>query len=101
MTGAAQPSYSHGASDIPLLGETIGNNIRRIAAAYPDREAVVDVPTGRRWTYAQFDADTDTLAQGADRGGHRGRRPGRHLVARTVRSGCCSSTPPRRPAWSW
>ena len=63
MTGAAQPSYSHGASDIPLLGETIGNNIRRIAAAYPDREAVVDVPTGRRWTYAQFDADTDTLAR--------------------------------------
>ena len=63
MTGAAQPSYSHGASDIPLLGETIGNNIRRIAGAYPDREAVVDVPTGRRWTYAQFDADTDTLAR--------------------------------------
>ncbi len=64
MTRAARPSYSDGASDIPLLGETIGSNIRRIAAAYPDREAVVDVPSGRRWTYAQFDADTDTLARG-------------------------------------
>ena len=64
MTGAAQPSYSHGASSIPLLGETIGENLGRIAATYPDREAVVDVPTGRRWTYAQFDADTDTLARG-------------------------------------
>jgi len=25
---------------------------------------VVDIPTGRRWTYAQLDADTDTLARG-------------------------------------
>ena len=64
MTRAAQPSYSHGASGIPLLGETIGENLRRIAAAYSDHEAVVDVPSGRRWTYAQFDADTDTLARG-------------------------------------
>jgi fatty-acyl-CoA synthase len=64
MTRAAQPSYSHGASGIPLLGETIGENLRRIAAAYSDHEAVIDVPSGRRWTYAQFDADTDTLARG-------------------------------------
>jgi fatty-acyl-CoA synthase len=64
MTGATQPSYSHGASAVPLLGETIGANLRRIAAAYPGREAVVDVPTGRRWTYAAFDAGTDALARG-------------------------------------
>jgi fatty-acyl-CoA synthase len=64
MTGPAQLSYSHGASPHPLLGETIGDNLRRVAAAYPDAEAVVDVPTGRRWTYAQLDADTDTLARG-------------------------------------
>jgi fatty-acyl-CoA synthase len=57
-------SYSHGASPVPLLGETIGDNLRRAAAAYPDADAVVDVPTGRRWTYAEFDADTDTLARG-------------------------------------
>jgi fatty-acyl-CoA synthase len=55
-------SYSHGASGQPLLGETIGTNLRRVAARHPGREAVVDLPTGRRWTYAQFDADTDTLA---------------------------------------
>ncbi len=58
----AELSYSHGASAQPLLGETIGANLRRVAAAHPGREAVVDVPTGRRWTYAQFDADTDTVA---------------------------------------
>jgi fatty-acyl-CoA synthase len=64
MTGPAPLSYSHGASPHPLLGDTIGDNLRRVAAAYPDADAVVDVPTGRRWTYAQFDADTDTLARG-------------------------------------
>ena len=57
-------SYSHGASARPLLGETIGENLGRVAAAHPDAEALVDVPTGRRWTYAAFDADTDTLARG-------------------------------------
>src|SRR6516165_3220238 len=64
MTGVTEPSYSHGASEVPPLGETIGANLRRIAASHPDREAVVDVPTGRRWTYARLDADTDALARG-------------------------------------
>ena len=57
-------SYSHGTSPIALLGETIGDNLGRVAAAHPDAEALVDVPTGRRWTYADLDADTDTLARG-------------------------------------
>ncbi|MHB1596587.1 MAG: AMP-binding protein [Streptosporangiaceae bacterium] len=57
-------SYSNGVSSIPLLGETIGANLRRITAAHPDHEALVDVTLGQRWTYAEFDADTDTLAAG-------------------------------------
>jgi fatty-acyl-CoA synthase len=64
MTAVTEPSYSHGASAVPLLGETIGANLHRIAAAYPDSEAVVDIPAGRRWTYAQLDAYTGTLARG-------------------------------------
>src|SRR6185312_490339 len=64
MTAPARLSYSHGASPDPLLGETIGDNLRRIAARYPGREVLVDVLTGRRWTYARFDADTGTLARG-------------------------------------
>ena len=64
MTAASQLSYSHGASAQPLLGETIGDNLHRMAAQYPASEAVVDVPTGRRWTYEQLDADTDSVASG-------------------------------------
>jgi fatty-acyl-CoA synthase len=64
MTPASQLSYSHGASAQPLLGETIGDNLHRMATLYPASEAVVDVPAGRRWTYEQLDADTDSLASG-------------------------------------
>jgi fatty-acyl-CoA synthase len=64
MAAPAALSYSHGASNVELLGETIGANLRRMAARFPSAEVLVDVPTGRRWTYAQFDADTDTLARG-------------------------------------
>jgi fatty-acyl-CoA synthase len=64
MPNGTQPSYSHGASATALLGETIGENLRRMAATFPDSEAVVDVPAGRRWTYRQFDAATDALARG-------------------------------------
>jgi fatty-acyl-CoA synthase len=57
-------SYSHGTSATPLLGETIGDNLRRIAGRFGDSEALVDVPPGRRWTYRQLDADSDALARG-------------------------------------
>src|SRR6266545_3130947 len=56
-------SYSHGASALPLLGETIGANLARTVAAFPDREALVDVPTRRRWTYPEFAAEVETLAR--------------------------------------
>jgi fatty-acyl-CoA synthase len=64
MPSRTLPSYSHGTSATPLLGETIGENLRRIAAEFGGSEVVVDVPTGRRWTYRQFDTDTDALARG-------------------------------------
>jgi fatty-acyl-CoA synthase len=60
----SRPSYSHGTSDLPLLGETIGQNLRRVASVCPHREVLVDVPSGRRWTYAAFDEDVSTLARG-------------------------------------
>jgi fatty-acyl-CoA synthase len=57
-------SYDHGASDRPLLGETIGENFDRIAAAHAGREALVDWPTGRRWTYVELHHDVLALAHG-------------------------------------
>ncbi|MFJ9629855.1 AMP-binding protein [Streptomyces sp. NPDC101175] len=56
-------SYTHGTGGTSLLGDTIGANLDRAVAAWPDREALVDVPSGRRWTYARFAADTDRLAR--------------------------------------
>ncbi|MFK4145461.1 AMP-binding protein [Streptomyces sp. NPDC004065] len=58
----AQLSYAHGTSGTVLLGDTIGANLDRAVAAWPGREALVDVPSGRRWTYAEFAADVDALA---------------------------------------
>src|ERR1700689_2143449 len=64
MPGGNQPSYSNGTAATSLLGETIGENLRRVAAAHPGSEALVDVPSSRRWSYAALDADSDTIALG-------------------------------------
>ncbi|MEV5805100.1 AMP-binding protein [Streptomyces parvulus] len=63
-TPPPSPSYAHGTSTTPLLGDTVGANLGRAIAAHPDREALVDVPSGRRWTYAEFGADVDVVARG-------------------------------------
>jgi len=60
----AVPSYGSGISDVPLLGDTIGDNLDRTAAAYPDREALVDAHQGLRWTWAEFVGAVDALATG-------------------------------------
>jgi fatty-acyl-CoA synthase len=70
-------SYSSGVSDTPLLGETIDANLRRIVARFGDREALVDVAAGRRFTYAELDAAVDELARALfARGVQRGDRVG-------------------------
>ncbi|MDO9378433.1 MAG: AMP-binding protein [Nocardioidaceae bacterium] len=50
--------------DTPLLEETIGANFERTVAAHADGEALVEVASGRRWTWAELDADVDALARG-------------------------------------
>jgi len=57
-------SYARGDDDVPLLDETIGANLERTVAAHGGREALVEVSTGRRWTYAELDADVDALGVG-------------------------------------
>lgn len=63
------PSYTQGAWDVPLLGDTIGDNLDRTAARFGDREALVDSAAGKRWSYTEFVADVDELALGMLRAG--------------------------------
>ncbi|NKX89369.1 AMP-binding protein [Nocardia coubleae] len=70
-------SYACGPASTPLLGDTIGANLARTIAAYPDQEALVDRTTGRRWTYREVGAAVDAVATGlAARGIGRGDRVG-------------------------
>ena len=64
MQAQTLSSYGSGACDTPLLGDTIGDNLARTVLRVPNAEALVDVPSGRRWTYAELDADSTALALG-------------------------------------
>jgi fatty-acyl-CoA synthase len=55
-------SYASGPSDEPLIGHTIGEDLARTARRLPEHEALVDVPSGQRWTYAALDEAVDRLA---------------------------------------
>src|SRR3954449_250736 len=57
-------SYAVGELEPPLLEETIGASFERTVAAHPDREALVEVASGRRWSWAELDRDVDELARG-------------------------------------
>jgi len=57
-------SYAHGATDVPLLGETIGANLERTAARVPGSEALVSRHQGLRYTYAELSERVDALARG-------------------------------------
>jgi fatty-acyl-CoA synthase len=60
----AEKSYTSAVSDTPLLGDTIGENLDRTVARYPDRLALVDLPAGLRLSYAELNAEVDALALG-------------------------------------
>jgi fatty-acyl-CoA synthase len=57
-------SYASGTSTVPLLGETIGDNLRRTVAAFGAREALVDRGSGRRFSYASLYDAVEGLAAG-------------------------------------
>jgi fatty-acyl-CoA synthase len=66
-------SYVHGASAVPLLGETIGENLRRTVERVPSSEALVVRHQNYRATYAELWRQTTQAARG--------------LLARGVRKG--------------
>jgi fatty-acyl-CoA synthase len=57
-------SYDIGETDQPLLDETIGANLDRTVVARPHSEALVEMASGRRWTWSELSADVDAIALG-------------------------------------
>ncbi len=57
-------SYAHGASAVPLLGETIGANLERTAERFPESDALVSCHQRVRFTWAEFNSAVDRLARG-------------------------------------
>ena len=66
-------SYAHGTSTVPLLGETIGENLRRTVEQYRDTEALIVPHQGYRASYGDFWEQTGLAARG--------------LMARGIRAG--------------
>ena len=60
----AKPSYEHCPSEIPFLGETIGDCLERMAREHPSSEALVSRHEGIRLSYAEMLDLVDRLAHG-------------------------------------
>lgn len=56
-------SYVHGASDIPLLGETIGENLKKTTKKFPEKEALICAHQDYRATYAEFYEQVNLVAK--------------------------------------
>ena len=69
MAGAVHLSYDTGACEPGLLETTIGANFAETAAEYSDRDALVDVRAGRRWSYSELLSAVRRLATGMVRAG--------------------------------
>jgi fatty-acyl-CoA synthase len=63
MLRMQQPSYAHGITSTPLLGDTIGENLRRTVQKFGDREAIVSRHQNYRATYKQMWEQTGVIAR--------------------------------------
>jgi fatty-acyl-CoA synthase len=59
-----QPSYVHGTSATPLIGETIGVHFDRIVERFGDRDALIVRHQQIRWTYRELKERVDAFAAG-------------------------------------
>lgn len=64
MSDELQLSHTAGTTDVPLLDQTIPDNLDGTVARFGDREALVDVQQGVRWTYREFSDRVTGLARG-------------------------------------
>jgi fatty-acyl-CoA synthase len=62
--GPLMQSYVHGAAPTPLLGETIGQLLRRITAEGPERPALITRHQNVRWSYADLLRRSEDVAIG-------------------------------------
>ena len=72
----AEPSYVHGASDKPLLGEPIFHNLRRTADRFGERDALVVAHQAYRATYHELVAQCADPRQRLLGITHSGGKPG-------------------------
>jgi len=63
MTDPA-PSYMHGASDRPMIGETIGVHFDRTVERYGDRPGLIVRQQGVNWTWSELAAHVEAFAAG-------------------------------------
>src|SRR5580700_11260082 len=59
-----EPSYVHGASTIPLIGETIGVHFDRIVDRFGERDALIVRHQRFRWSYRDLRQRVDAFAAG-------------------------------------
>jgi fatty-acyl-CoA synthase len=64
MTDAHLPATAAGPTDVALLEDTIGDNLRRTIAAHGANEALVARHQGVRWTYDELGARVERLSAG-------------------------------------
>jgi fatty-acyl-CoA synthase len=57
-------SYDVGSRTLSLLEETVGVRFERTVSARPDREALVEVSSDRRWTWAELNTAANDSARG-------------------------------------
>ncbi|HXR90646.1 MAG TPA: AMP-binding protein [Steroidobacteraceae bacterium] len=57
-------SYVHGTATVPLLGQTIGAALDRIAAQVGDRDALISCHQNARFTYAELLDEVNRAARG-------------------------------------
>ena len=57
-------SYTNGASNIPLLGETIDENLRKTVAKFPNNDALISAHQHYRATYTEFYEQITAVAKG-------------------------------------
>jgi len=66
-------SHTLGPTNVALIEQTIGDNLRQSAQTWPENDALVVRHQDIRWSYSEFDAEVDRLAcallaKGLDKG---------------------------------